>query len=76
MDMQSGSDRERFVRRAAEARAFVAAHAPELLGDAGADPSLIDELLERTPEERLALAERDAKEDAWLRSLRRADSSR
>jgi hypothetical protein len=66
-DERNESDRERFVRRAAEARAFVARHAPDM--------SLIDELLERTPDERLQLAQRDARENAWLRSLRRAESS-
>ena len=69
------SNRERFLRRAAEARRTVARLAPELLGETGVDPSLLDATLSRSVLERLGDAERHARGNDWLRALPHVSAS-
>ncbi len=71
---QPEDDRARFLRRAEEARAFVARVDPALL-DAGIDTTLYDLTLSCSVIERLQYGYRHALADQWLRGLRRADLS-
>ena len=65
------TERGRFLRRAAEARAFVARTSPELLDTSGIDTTLHELTLALPVLERLADGYRHALSNEWLRSLQR-----
>jgi hypothetical protein len=67
--------RARFLRRAREARAFVASVDPSLLDTSGVDTTLHDLTLSFSVIERLEFGYRHELSNEWLRGLRRADSS-
>lgn len=69
------TERERLLRRAAEARAAVAKVWPELLDTSGIDTTLSDLALSRTVLERLDAGYRFELAKAWLRGLPRARPS-
>jgi hypothetical protein len=72
---EDAAERARFLRRAAEARAFVARVDPSLLDTSGVDATLHDLTLSRSVLERLQDAYRHELGNQWLRGLRRADPS-
>jgi hypothetical protein len=74
-DKTSETDRERLLRRAREARDYVARVDPSLLGDTGVDPTLYELTLSRSVLDRLADAYRHELGNAWLGSLNGADPS-
>jgi hypothetical protein len=70
------NERERWLRRAKEARSYVARVAPELLDTTAVDTTLHDLTLARSVLERLDDAYRHELGNGWLRGLGRARSSR
>ncbi len=69
------TDRARFLRRAAEAKALVARLHPELLDTSGTDTTLHDLTLALSPGERLEQCYRQALAVAWLRGLKLGPST-